>query len=99
MNKKLLGAPGIATRASWDRYEGLLALLLGTRTLLGAPGLTTRNKDAKELRKNRAPCDTLRLLTAEPVQAPPAGYDDLPMPVDSTAVQRQVSVSNNLEAT
>ena len=25
---------------------GLLALLLGARTLLGAPGLTTRSKDA-----------------------------------------------------
>ena len=27
-------------------YYGLLALLLGARTLLGAPGLTTRSKDA-----------------------------------------------------
>ena len=30
----------------WEqgRHEGLLALLLGARTLLGAPGLTTRSK-------------------------------------------------------
>ena len=29
---------------------GLLALLLGTRTLLGAPGIATRSKDATRAR-------------------------------------------------
>ena len=41
----LLGAPGLTTRSK-DATRGLLALLLGARTLLGAPGLTTRSKDA-----------------------------------------------------
>ena len=55
---KNAGAPGIATRSKdairggWPYHQerghcwGLLASLLGARTLLGAPGLTTRNKNA-----------------------------------------------------
>ena len=54
----LLGAPGIATRSkdatrgSWHRYLeqgrswGLLASLLGARTLQGAPGIAIWSKDA-----------------------------------------------------
>ena len=38
-------APGLTTRSK-DATRGLLALLLGARTLLGAPGLTTTSKDA-----------------------------------------------------
>ena len=38
----LLGAPGHTTRNK--KLLGLLASLLGARTLLGAPGHTTRNK-------------------------------------------------------
>ena len=41
----LLGAPGIATRNK-DATRGLLASLLGKRTLLGAPGIAPRNKAA-----------------------------------------------------
>ena len=41
----LLGAPGLATRSK-DATMGLLASLLGARTLLVAPGLATRSKDA-----------------------------------------------------
>ena len=35
------------------RYWGLLAFLVGARTLLGAPDLTTRSKDAKRVRVKR----------------------------------------------
>ena len=38
----LLGAPGLEQR----RYLGLLALLLGARTLVGAFGIAIRSKDA-----------------------------------------------------
>ena len=51
----LLGAPGLTTRSK-NATEGLLASLLGARTLLGDPGLTTgapgiatRGKDATRI--------------------------------------------------
>ena len=52
-NKKLLGAPGIATRSKklLGTSASLLvtsALLVVTRTLLGAPGIATRSKGSKE---------------------------------------------------
>ena len=39
-----LGTKGIATNGARTPLKGLLALLLGARTLLGAKGLATRNK-------------------------------------------------------
>ena len=39
----------IASRSKQHRYSGLLALLLGARTLLGAPGIATGSKDASRL--------------------------------------------------
>ena len=42
LKTSLYRASLLVTRSYW----GVLALLLGARTLLGAPGLTTRSKDA-----------------------------------------------------
>ena len=51
-NKKLLGAPGIATRSkdasrgSWPyRLRGAM-FAIRNKKLLGAPGIATRSKDA-----------------------------------------------------
>ena len=44
-SKKLLGAL-LALLLGARSYWGLLASLLGARTLLGAPGIATRSKDA-----------------------------------------------------
>ena len=41
--KKLVEPNLVSSFVSFYRYEGLLASLLGARTLLGAPGLTTRS--------------------------------------------------------
>ena len=38
--------PEVSELSERTLQSGLLALLLGTRTLLGAPGIATRNKDA-----------------------------------------------------
>ena len=46
-NKKLLGAPSIATRSK-DATIGAPGLATSNKKLLGAPAIATRSKDATE---------------------------------------------------
>ena len=90
--QRKLGAIGRYERGSWHRYgrnkklrSGLLALLLGARTLLGTKGIATRSKNATRvstvgvnlLRNERAPWCFPPLASRLEATASPVGWRPL----------------------